>query len=227
MFPLKDNVPSKRFPFINYLLIAINLIIFVHELKLSEVGALEGFMNHFTLIPAHFFADPVGQSYTVVTAMFLHGGWAHVLGNMWFLFIFGDNVEDNMGHVRYLFYYLLAGIGAAAAQLYFSQGSRIPMLGASGAIAGVLGGYVVLYPGSRILTAFFFIIFLRFIEVPAFFFLFYWFIIQALSGVGSLAAQVQHGDSGGVAWWAHTGGFLAGFILLPFFRTHRSRKSLL
>jgi len=225
MFPLKDNVPSKRFPFINYLLIVINLIVFVHELTLANAGTLNAFLNQYTLVPARFFRDPLGQFFTIITAMFLHGGWAHVLGNMWFLFIFGDNVEDNMGHIRYLIYYLLAGIGAAAAQLYFSQGSKIPMLGASGAIAGVLGGYVILYPGSRILTAFFFIFFLRFIEIPAFFFLFYWFILQALSGVGSLAAQAHHGDPGGVAWWAHTGGFIAGFILLPFFGRNRLRKS--
>jgi membrane associated rhomboid family serine protease len=153
--------------------------------------------------------------------MFLHGGWAHVLGNMWFLYVFGDNVEDNLGPLAYLFFYLLVGAGAAATQLLSNPQSGLPMIGASGAIAGVLGAYFVLYPRARVLTFFIFIFFVRFIEIPAFFYLGIWFLMQAINGVGSISAIATRGDTGGVAWWAHAGGFASGFVLIPFFKRRR------
>jgi membrane associated rhomboid family serine protease len=224
MFPLKDDVPSKSFPFINTALIAVNIAVFFHEIQLDNAHLLEPFMKHFALIPARFLAAPAQQFFTIFSAMFLHGSWGHVLGNMWFLFIFGDNVEDKLGHIRYLIYYLLVGVGAAAAQIYMSPHSHLPMVGASGAIAGVLGGYFILFQGAHILTFFIFIFFIRFIEVPAFFYLIIWFVIQAFSGIGSLTPAVAHGDMGGVAWWAHVGGFASGFILINFFRRNLPRS---
>jgi membrane associated rhomboid family serine protease len=179
-------------------------------------------MQAYALIPARFFVDPLEHVPFVFTAMFLHGGWMHVIGNMWFLSVFGDNVEDNLGPLRYLVFYLLVGAGAAAAQLWASPASELPMVGASGAIAGVLGAYFVLYPRARVLTFFIFIFFIRFIEIPAFFYLGIWFLMQAANGLGSISAMATRGDTGGTAWWAHAGGFAAGFMLIPFFRRRRS-----
>ncbi len=222
MFPLRDSVPSRRFPFVNYFLILSNLFIFVKEVQFAQAGTLDALMKSYSLIPAHFINDPVVHLREVFTAMFLHGSWGHVIGNMWFLYIFGDNVEDNLGHGRYLFYYLLMGVGAAIGQIAAAPHSTLPMIGASGAIAGVLGGYIVLYPRARVLTFFIFVIFVRFIEVPAYLFLGLWFVMQALNGVGSLTVQAAHGEMGGVAWWAHAGGFLAGFVFIPFFKRKNS-----
>lgn len=227
MFPLKDNIPSKKFPFINLALIGFNLYVFFQEWTLSQRGLLDSFFQQYALIPTVFLAAPAHQFWRPFSAMFLHGSWGHVLGNMWFLFIFGDNVEDNMGHARYLVYYLLCGAGAAAAELFMRPTSTIPMVGASGAIAGVLGGYFLLYPKARVTTLFWFFFFLRFVEIPAFFFLGFWFVVQAINGLGSIGAQSSRGEIGGVAWWAHAGGFIAGFLLIPFFRTRRKKQSLL
>jgi len=212
MFPLRDSVPTRRFPFVNYALIAINIAIFIKELQFSNAGLLEKFIAQYGLVPVRFFNDPVIGLPTLFSSMFLHGGWGHVLGNMWFLHVFGDNVEDNLGHVRYSFYYLLMGFGAAAAQLAANPQSALPMVGASGAIAGVLGGYFILHPRARVLTLIPIFIFIRLIEIPAFFFLGIWFLMQTVNGVGSLSTQVMRGDVGGVAWWAHAGGFAAGFM---------------
>ncbi len=218
MFPLRDNIPSKGFPFVNYLLIIVNIFVFVKEIQLARVGALEAFIFKEGLVPQVFLTAPVTHISNLFTHMFLHGGWGHVLGNMWFLHIFGDNVEERLGHVRYFIYYLLMGLGAAAAQMYMHPGATMPMIGASGAIAGVLGGYFILFPGARVLTFFIFVIFIKFIEIPAFFFLGLWFLMQAFNGVGSIATQAVRGDTGGVAWWAHAGGFAAGILFINFFR---------
>ncbi len=221
MFPIRDNITARHFPFVNYLLIGINLAIFFWEAQLSSQGRLDAFLKLYALVPAAFFSDPVMHIPTIFTAMFLHGGWAHVLGNMWFLYVFGDNVEDNLGSLSYLVFYLLVGAGAAAVQLVSNPQSVLPMIGASGAIAGVLGAYFVLYPKARVLTFFIFIFFIRFIEIPAFFYLGIWFLMQAVNGVGSISAMATRGDTGGVAWWAHAGGFASGFILIPFFKKRR------
>lgn len=218
MFPLRDSIRSRRWPFVNYVFIALNLAIFLFEVRLERQGSLETFIYQFGLVPVRFFADPASGLPTVFTSMFLHGSWGHVLSNIWFLYVFGDNVEDNMGHVRYFFYYLLVGFGAASAQLAANTGSQLPMVGASGAIAGVLGGYFVLYPRAQVLSLFFIVFFVRVVEIPAFFFLGLWFVVQALNGVGSLTATAVRGEMGGVAWWAHAGGFAAGFLFIQIFR---------
>lgn len=220
MFPLRDSVRSRTFPFVNLAFIALNFFFFTKEIQLTEEGALEKFIGLYGLIPSKFLADPVGNISNVFSSMFLHGGWGHIIGNMWFLFVFGDNIEDNMGHVRYFFYYLLMGVGAALAQVFAHPNSTLPMVGASGAIAGILGSYIVLYPHARILTFFIFIFFVRLIEIPAFFFLGYWFLIQALNSAGSLTPAVR-GEVGGVAWWAHAGGFVVGFIGIFLFKKRR------
>jgi membrane associated rhomboid family serine protease len=223
VFPLRDNVPSNRFPFVNYFLIALNGFVFFKELQLAHAGLLEQFIFQHGLVPARFLAEPVGQSFTLLSAMFMHGGWAHLLGNMWFLFVFGDNVEDNMGPVKYLIYYLLVGIGAAALQIYMHPESQLPMVGASGAIAGVLGGYFILYPRAKVLTFFVFVVFIRLVEIPAFFYLLLWFFTQTMNGLGSLSKVATRADTGGVAWWAHAGGFISGFVLVNFFRKFRGK----
>jgi membrane associated rhomboid family serine protease len=221
VFPLRDNVPSRRFPFVNLALIAINVAVFLKEVQLEHVGLLETFIMNHGLIPVRFLAEPLTALPSVLWSMFLHGSWGHLLGNMWFLLIFGDNVEDSMGHFRYLIYYLLMGLGAAMVQVFANTASALPMVGASGAIAGILGSYFVLYPRARVETLFIFIIFIRVIELPAFFFLGYWFLIQAVNGVGALSQTALRGEMGGVAWWAHSGGFLTGFLLIWFFRRRR------
>lgn len=205
----------------NYILIAVNIVFFLHEWRLVQAGLIEEFIFQYGLVPARFFENPVGGIPYLFSSMFLHGSWGHVISNMWFLYVFGDNVEDNMGHLRYFFYYLLVGAGAAAAQLAASSHSALPMVGASGAIAGVLGGYFVLYPHARVLTFVVLFFFIRLVEIPAFFFLGLWFLVQAVNGVGSLTAQAARGEMGGVAWWAHAGGFASGFIAIWFFKKKR------
>lgn len=223
MFPLKDSVPSRTIPFINFSIIILNIIVFYKELQLGSGPALERFISDYGLIPSLLLANPMAHLPDVFTSMFLHGGWGHLIGNMWFLYVFGNNVEDSVGHIKYFFYYLLMGVGAAAIQVLANPGSAIPMVGASGAIAGILGSYIILHPGARVTTFFILVIFIRIVEVPAWMFLGLWFIIQAVNGVGSLQAQALHGDVGGVAWWAHAGGFIAGFLGIQFFRKRRRR----
>jgi membrane associated rhomboid family serine protease len=200
MFPVSDVIPSRTTPFVTVGLIALNALAFLHELRLSG-PELQQLVEAYGVVPAAF-SWP-----TVLTSMFLHGGWVHVLGNMLYLWIFGDNVEDRLGHGRYLLFYLLCGTVAALGQVMMGPDSRIPMVGASGSIAGVMGAYFVLYPRSRVLTAVFIVFFLDLIEVPAIFFLGIWFLMQLFSGVGSLGMQAA---DGGIAFWAHVGGFAAG-----------------
>jgi membrane associated rhomboid family serine protease len=221
MFPLRDNVPSRRFPVVNCFIIAANILAFLFEVRLDDVGVLQPFLATYGLVPARFFESPTLHFPDIFTSMFLHGSWGHVISNMWFLVIFGDNVEDRVGHLRYLFFYLLMGIGAAGAQLAASPASQLPMIGASGAIAGILGAYLVLYPAARVLTLIVIVFFVRFVEIPAFFFLGLWFLTQTVAGIGSLSAQALRGDMGGVAWWAHAGGFAAGFLGIFIFRLRR------
>lgn len=213
MFPLSDVIPSRSTPFVTIGLIIINVVVFVHELLLPP-GALEEFMLRYALIPA-WFSWP-----TVFTSMFLHSGLWHVVPNMLYLWIFGDNVEDRLGHGRYLAFYLFAGVVAAVAQLAINPYSTIPMVGASGAIAGVMGAYFVLYPQSRVLTAVLILFFVDLVEIPAIFFLGLWFLLQLLSGVGSL---VTNSAGGGVAFFAHIGGFVAGLLVGAILRVRDRR----
>jgi membrane associated rhomboid family serine protease len=198
MFPLRDVIPSRTTPIVTYLLIAINAVVFFYEVALAP-RSFDAFIAAHALVPAHVTPG------TILTSMFLHSGWMHIIGNMWSLWIFGDNVEDRLGHLRYLGFYLGAGVIAALTQVWMGGPTLIPMLGASGAIAGVMGAYLVLFPKSRVqVLVVFFVI--SIVEVPAVFFLGVWFLMQMLSGIGSLGAEAV----GGVAFWAHLGGFLTG-----------------
>lgn len=224
MIPLKDSIPSQRPPVLTYAIIALNLLFFLWEVSLG--AHLQAFVLEFGFVPRNFmqyFREGLWLEafLPMFTSMFLHGGWLHLIGNMWILHIFGDNVEDTLGHGQYLLLYLLSGVAGCLAQLYFNPWSRIPMVGASGAIAGVMGAYFTLFPRARIFTLipiFFFVI----IEVPAYVFLGLWFLLQFFQGTFSLLgprAQV------GVAFWAHVGGFLMGFLLLFVFRKREKPRS--
>jgi membrane associated rhomboid family serine protease len=211
LIPIRDIhvTPRRTRPVVNVLLIAINVAVFLFELSLGP--RLEGFLMSAAFVPGREGGLAVGAT-SALLSMFLHGGWGHLLGNMLFLWIFGDNVEDRLGHVRYLVFYLLCGYAATYAHAFFNAGSTMPAIGASGAISGVLGAYLLLYPKARIVTLVWLFIFVRFVEIPALVFLPIWFLMQFFSGVSSLGA----GDaaSGGVAWFAHIGGFIAGPLLL-------------
>jgi membrane associated rhomboid family serine protease len=212
MIPLRDIIPSRTTPIVTISLIVANVLVFLYELTLGR--AVNDFTLYFGLVPAAF------SWVAVLTSMFLHGGLFHVAGNMLYLWIFGDNVEDRMGHGRFLVFYLLCGTAAALAQTITAPDSLVPMVGASGAIAGVMGAYFVLYPKSRIVTLIPLFFFFRIIEVPAIFFLGIWFVMQFLSGVGSIG----NAATGGVAFWAHIGGFLAGVSgVIVFRRPERQR----
>jgi membrane associated rhomboid family serine protease len=221
MIPLRDTNPSRTVPFITYALIAANLMVFLYEFSLPE-RLLTALIFEYGVIPARLLYDVSVGDIGLLTlrplliSMFLHGGWLHLLGNMLFLYIFGDNVEDRFGHGRFLFFYIIAGIAAALTQVVINPASEMPMVGASGAIAGVLGAYVLMFPTARVVTLIpVFIFFFPIVELPAFVFLGVWFLMQMLSGLLSLGIAA---DAGGVAWWAHIGGFATGAILMPFLR---------
>ncbi len=210
MIPLKDVIPTRTFPGVTIGLIVLNVLVFIYQLTLSP-QEVEDFILVLGLVPADF------SVLTMFTSMFVHGGFWHVAGNMLYLWIFGDNIEDRLGHGRFLLFYLAAGVVAALAQAAMDPGSSIPMVGASGAIAGVMGGYFVLYPHSRVLTLFPFPIMI--FEVPAVFFLGLWFFVQFLNGLGSMAAVAGGTEMpGGVAFWAHVMGFVAGIGLVKLMR---------
>ena len=217
MFPLRDTQPSYSKPVVTVLLIVVNVLVFLFQVSLDPYSRNEFIAVH-GLVPDHF------SFLTLLTSMFLHGGWMHVLGNMWFLWIFGDNIEDILGHEKYLLFYLLCGTAAAVTQTFFSGDSRVPMVGASGAIAGVMGAYMVKFPHSRIVTLIFFI-FITFIDVPAWLMLIYWFAVQFFSGIGSIGYSTA--SQGGTAFFAHIGGFLAGIVLINLLGTKQrySRRS--
>ncbi len=219
MIPLRDTNPHRTVPFVNYFLIGANVIIFLFQISLGR--QYESFIYQFGLVPYRLTSDIQLFDFGLMTflpifsSMFMHGGWMHLIGNMLFLHVFGDNIEDRLGHVRYIFFYLLAGVGAAAGQILINPTSEIPMVGASGAIAGVLGAYILMFPRARILTLIPIFFFIQFVELPAYLFLGIWFLMQLISGTLSLGIG---GDAGGVAWWAHIGGFVAGAVLLIIFK---------
>jgi membrane associated rhomboid family serine protease len=216
MIPLWDSQAHKRPPIITVMLILANLGVFGHELVLSWQGggALEAFVMRYALVPSRLIAGwtDEAQWLTLGSHMFLHGGFAHVLGNCWFLWVFGNNVECKLGHGRYLLFYLASGLGAAALQIAVSPGASVPMVGASGAISGVLGGYFIMLPTAWIVTLVPWIV--PIIPVPAFVFLILWFALQAVNGFGVLMNGTA--GEGGVAWWAHAGGFATGVVLTLF-----------
>jgi membrane associated rhomboid family serine protease len=216
LIPIRDSNPTGRFPFITVLLIACNIAVFLYQVSLSEGGA-KAFIGSFALIPVRVFRaaaaapGPVSAGWTVLTSMFLHGGWLHLIGNMLYLWIFGNNVEDAMGRLRFLGFYVLCGAAAALCHALPNIRSEVPLIGASGAVSGVLGAYLLLFPRARVLTLFTLGFFVRLIEVPAMVVLGIWFLLQALNALGGSAA-------GGVAWYAHLGGFAAGMALIGLFK---------
>ena len=212
MFPLYDTARSHKFPIINLTIIAINILAFFYELQMGS--NVEQFIFQWGLTPGRFIADPANAWILIFSSMFLHGGWFHIINNMWVLFIFGDNVEARLGGFRYLIFYLLSGAAAGLIQVFILSSSDLPMIGASGAIAGVLGAYLVLYPRARVasLVPIFFIF--TVIEIPAFIYLLFWFVSQLYSGLFA----IQGGGASGIAWWAHIGGFIFGLIMVSLFK---------
>ncbi len=238
MIPLKDDTPRLSTPLVNYFLIAANVAVYLFQASLGARSE-QAFVNAFGMVPArlagvlgvavphahgHSLAiSPELALVTIFTGMFLHGGWWHLIPNMWFLWIFGRNVEDSLGSFPYLVFYLVCGVAAALVQAVADLGSTVPVVGASGAIAGVLGGYFVLYPRARVLMLVpFFLIF--FLWLPAWVVLGYWFVLQFLSGLGTALVATGR-NTGGIAFWAHVGGFVAGVLLVKLFpaRTRRYR----
>ncbi|MEM9845037.1 MAG: rhomboid family intramembrane serine protease [Pseudomonadota bacterium] len=211
MIPIRDHNPSDRTPYVTYALIALNVVIFLSYWPLfDQPSALMAFYDAYAMVPAQ--VSTRGEVITMLTSMFLHGGWLHLGGNMLFLWIFGDNMEDEMGHIGFLLFYLASGLAAAFAHYIAAPMSNIPTVGASGAIAGVMGGYLLLFPKARIDILFILIIIIRIFTLPAWIVLAIWFALQIFGGVGA------NPETGGVAYWAHAGGFVAGIVLaLPLF----------
>ena len=228
MFPIRDHNPSGSVPFITVGLIIANILAFLHELRLGP--ELEPFLHQFGLVPLRVsnaiqrIPDPalLASAGTFFTSIFLHGGWLHLLGNMWYLWIFGDNIEDRLGHIRFLMFYLSCGLIAGIVQYVIFPYSKLPTIGASGAVAGVLGAYFCFFPRARVDVFIIFIFFIRIIQVQAGVILIFWFLLQFLNGYMTISTSTDL--SGGVAWWAHIGGFLFGIVfvfLLPNKRDYR------
>jgi hypothetical protein len=216
MIPIRDTTPSKNYPVVNTTIIGINVILYLIET--AQGVNLDRFVYIYGLVPARYSMPQISSYFTfgqqvlsLFSFMFLHGGFWHLLGNMWSLYIFGDNVEDRLGSFRYIVFYLLCGITSGLSHLIFNLHSNMPTIGASGAIAGVMGAYLILHPHSRILTLIPIIFIPWFVEIPAYFFLGFWFVLQFINAAGS------HGNIGGIAWWAHIGGFVFGIVFLKIF----------
>lgn len=213
MIPLRALLYRRGTPTITLFIIGLNVLAFLYEMALP-LYVRDRFITQYALVPDQL--HPI----TFLTSMFLHGGWLHLLGNMWFLWVFGSHIEDAMGSSKFLIFYLLSGVASAAVQFAVNLGSPVPTIGASGAIAGVMGAFLILYPRVRVLTLIFVIIFITTVELPAALMLIYWFGIQLLSGLGSMSSLSQ---AQGIAWFAHVGGFLAGILLLKIFGQTRRR----
>lgn len=234
MIPLKDDIPSRSYPIVNVILIVINVIVFFFELSLGD--KLEPFLRTYGVIPIKYFYSGIKlddgsvilfsmeeKLIPLFTSMFLHGGWLHLISNMLYLWIFGDNVEDRMGHFRYILFYILCGLAAAGAHIITNPESEIPTIGASGAIAGVLGGYMLLYPYARVVVVIPIFFFWDIIKLPALIVLGFWFITQIFQG--TLALAVESSATGGVAWWAHIGGFVFGMFAVNIFKKKSRRPT--
>ncbi len=221
MIPLGDSVPRRRFPWVTYTLILLNVMVFLVELGYGPNSQV--LFLHYGVVPVRLWHWPQHPAVllTLITSQFLHGGWYHILGNMLFLWIFGDNVEDQLGHIRYLGFYLFAGIVAALTQAAMTPAATIPSIGASGAISGVLGAYIVFFPRGRVTLLVPLFLLPYMFDVPAVVFLGYWFVSQYLNGLFSLSRGAL--EIGGVAWWAHVGGFVTGLILGPLLRERQPR----
>lgn len=228
MIPLHDTIPSRRVPVMNWVIIGLNTVVFLLELSLPE-RSLETVIHLFGIVPARFtdpqWAEWMGYPHSylpMLTNMFLHSGWGHFVGNMWTLYIFGDNVEDRMGPARYLLFYLITGIAASITHIALHPTSTVPAIGASGAISGVMAAYMFLFPGSRIVFLFPILFLPYFIELPALLYIGVWFIGQLISGVTVLSITDR---AAGIAFWAHIGGFVAGAVLYRLFARQRYRQS--
>jgi membrane associated rhomboid family serine protease len=216
MFPLYDTVRSRKFPIVNWTLIILCGLAFYYEWQLSE-AELNRFIHTWGLIPSRLSANPTDTWVTVFSSMFLHGGWFHLLSNMWILVIFGDNIEERFGSGSYLIFYLLSGIAAALLEVYISPSSGMPTIGASGAIAGVLGAYLIQYPSARVASLVPILFIFTIVELPAVVFLGFWFVLQLFSGW----LVLQGADVSGIAWWAHIGGFVFGMLTCFLFVRRR------
>lgn len=215
MFPFRDANPSERFPIVTVGLIAVNVLAFLWELSLG--AQLEKALFELGVVPSEGI-----RLFPYFSSMFLHGGWFHLISNMWWLWIFGDNIEDRLGHARYLLFYLISGIAAGIVHTAFNLSSTLPAVGASGAVAGVLGAYLVLFPHARIHTLVPFFLYYEVVELPALIVLGFWFLAQFLSGTAAIAVTTS---TGGVAWWAHIGGFIAGIAFLFFLTPSQNQKT--
>jgi membrane associated rhomboid family serine protease len=224
MIPLRDTNPARTRPVVTFLLVAVNLVVFLYEVSLGKRAEI--FFRQFGVVPVDIVDSLATGRFSdlrpLVTSMFLHAGWLHLIGNMLFLWVFGDNVEDRLGHLRFLVFYLASGLVATAAHVGFNAGSTVVTIGASGAVAGVLGGYAFLFPGARVLALVPLGFFIQTMELPARLFLGFWFVIQFFSGATALAVAGGR-SAGGVAWWAHIGGFAFGLLVaLVFYRRQRA-----
>ena len=225
MIPIRDRNPSSTFPYVTIGIIVVNIFIFLYEISLdSELGV---FVMKFGVVPlrvSNYSQVPdltfASTFFPFISSMFLHGGFIHLIGNMWFLWIFGDNIEDKLGHFKYIVFYILCGIIASSVHVFFNSQSDMPCIGASGAIAGVLGAYMITFPRARVVTIVPLFIFIQVIELPAVIVLGFWFVIQFFNGAASITASAS---GGGVAWWAHIGGFAAGIIIFYIIRIFFSR----
>jgi membrane associated rhomboid family serine protease len=225
MIPLGDSVPSERTPFVTYTLIALSVLVFFWELLLGSYG--DQFIYTWGTTPAnilHWQQDPSVLS-TLVTSVFLHGGWLHLIGNMLYLAVFGDNVEGIMGHRRFLFFYLTCGVAANVAQIAIAPSSTVPGIGASGAIAGVLAAYLLCFPRARVFVGIPLLVYMEVLALPAILVLGFWFVVQLFNGVATIGMSSE-ATMGGVAWWAHIGGFAAGLVLTPLLRQRRRQRFL-
>lgn len=223
MIPLRDKNPTRRFPIVTIGLIVLNAVVFLYELSLGE--GLQEFFQSFGAVPRQIVssltpADLIpGALFPMLTSMFVHGGWLHLVGNMLYLWIFGDNVEDKVGHGRFVVFYLLCGLAASGLHVVLDPGSAMPMVGASGAISGILGAYLLMFPRARVVTLIPIFFFIQIAELPALVVLGFWFVMQFFNGMLSLGYEA--GGMGGVAWWAHVGGFASGLVLILPFRKFR------
>lgn len=217
MIPLRDLNPRRRFPLVTLVLILLNVVVFVYELLLPSENALNAMMFRWGLVPTRLMQGGALAIATIFTSMFMHSGFMHIIGNMLYLWIFGDNIESALGSFRFTLFYLLCGVGAALGQVLMDPASEVPMIGASGAISGVMGAYLVLYPRVQVETLLFLGYFVRLVRIPAIVVLGMWIVTQLLSGLASLGTSA----SGGVAVFAHIGGFVAGLVLVLLFRRPR------
>lgn len=229
MIPIRDDAPRFGTPWVTYFLLALNVAVFLFEVMLGP-GPREQFLFQFGVIPAEITGllhgargiTAAGSLIPVLTSMFLHASWLHLLGNMWVLYIFGDNIEDYLGHFKYLVFYLVSGVAATVMHTALNPYVSIPSVGASGAIAGVMGAYFILYPSARVLTLVPFV-FIFFVWLPAWIVLGYWFVLQFLTGAATSVAATSRTRGGGIAFWAHVGGFVAGILLIKLFPARARR----